>query len=334
MTHINGVSNSILETIGNTPVVRLNSVSKGLPANIYVKCEFMNPGGSIKDRIALHMVNEAEKRGDLRPGATIIEATSGNTGLGLALVAANRGYKCIFVMADKQSEEKRTLLRSAGARVIVCPTDVAPEDPRSYYQVAEKLAADIPNSFYNRQYTNLDNPAAHYHSTGPEIWKTFGASLDYFICSIGTGGTVSGISRYLKEQNDRIKIIGVDPIGSLFHEIFYTGKFTSIHSYYVEGIGEDFMPATMNLKSMDDIVQVNDKESFSMARRLIKEEGLLCGGSSGTAVAGAIKYLSGKSFDSKPNVLIVLPDASSRYLSKFMTDSWLKDIDLLEENTI
>jgi len=325
MTQLKNIASSILDTIGNTPVVKLNSIARGIDANIFVKCEFMNPGGSIKDRIALYMVDQAEKSGRIKPGATIIEATSGNTGMGLALVAAVRGYKCIFVMADKQSEEKRTMLRSAGAQVVVCPTDVDPEDPRSYYKVAEKLAAETPNCFYARQYSNLDNPDAHYASTGPEIWQTFGQELDYFVCSIGTGGTVSGISRYLKEKNSKVQVIGVDPIGSLYHETFHTGKHGAVHSYLVEGIGEDFMPQTMNMSSMDDVVQVSDKESFIMARRLIKEEGLHCGGSSGSAVAGALKFLEGKKFKSKANVLIILPDASSRYLSKFMSDSWLKD---------
>lgn len=331
MSHIKGTFQSILDVIGNTPVVKLNSVSKNTKANIYVKCEFMNPGGSIKDRIALYMIDQAEKEGRIKKGATIVEATSGNTGMGLAIVAACRGYKCIFVMADKQSEEKRTLLRSVGAQVVVCPTNVEPDDPRSYYQVAEKIAAETPNSFYARQYTNMDNPEAHYHSTGPEIWSTFGKKLDYFICSIGTGGTVSGISRYLKEKNSAVKVVGVDPLGSLYHDLFYKGTFGEVYPYYIEGIGEDFVPKTINLKSMDDIVQVSDQESFIMARRLIKEEGLMCGGSSGSAVAGALKYLSTVKIKADANVLIVLPDSSSRYISKFLQDDWLKKIGLYDE---
>lgn len=328
---------SILEAIGNTPIVRLNTVTQGLNANVYAKCEFMNPGGSIKDRIGVHIVNVAEKEGLLKAGGTIIEATSGNTGMGLALTAAVRGYKCIFVMADKQSEEKRTALRSTGAQVVICPTNVEPEDPRSYYQVAAKLARETPNAFYANQYYNPANPDAHYHSTGPEIWAQCESDLDILVCSIGTGGTVTGISKYLREKKKDIQIVGVDPVGSVFYDFFHTGNMPAAHSYYVEGIGEDFMPGTMQLSCMDDIVQVDDRESFGMARRLIREEGLLVGGSSGSAVIGAIKYISERmkwAHDKKPNILVILPDSSSRYLSKFLNDEWLKDAGLLERDPI
>lgn len=318
--------NSILDCVGNTPIVRLNKTVAGVNANVYGKCEFMNPGGSIKDRIGLHMINRAEQSGQLKPGGTIIEATSGNTGLGLALVAALRGYKCIFVMADKQSEEKQIALKATGARVVICPTDVAPEDERSYYRVADRLAKDTPNSFYANQYYNPANPETHYLTTGPEIWRQCGESLDYFVTSIGTGGTVTGCARYLRSKNPNIKIIGVDPKGSIFYELFHTGKTPEAHSYLIEGIGEDFMPSTMDLKCMDDIVQVGDEESFVMARRLIQEEALLCGGSSGSAVLGAVRFCQERMRWDKPrlpNVLVMLPDSSSRYLSKHLSEKWL-----------
>lgn len=328
---------NILAAIGETSIVKLNSVTKGLPANVYAKCEFMNPGGSVKDRIGVHIIDEAEKAGLLKPGGTIIEATSGNTGVGLAMTAATRGYKCIFVMADKQSEEKRTALRAMGAQVVICPTNVEPEDPRSYYQVADRLAKDTPNSFYSSQYYNPANPEAHYRSTGPEIWQQCGSELDFFICSIGTGGTVTGTAKYLREQNKNIQIIGVDPVGSIFYELFHTGKTPKAHSYYVEGIGEDFMPGTMDLKCMNNIVQVTDRESFTMARRLIREEGLLVGGSSGSAVAGAVKFINEQMLWQEkrlPNILVLLPDSSSRYLSKFLNDEWLKDAGLIDSEPI
>jgi cystathionine beta-synthase len=325
---------SVLEAIGHTPIVRLNSVVKNLSANVYAKCEFMNPGGSVKDRIAVNMLDAAEKQGFLKPGYTIIEATSGNTGVGLAMAAAVRGYKCIFVMADKQSEEKRTALRAMGAQVVICPTNVQPDDPRSYYCVADRLAKETPNSYYTSQYYNPANPEAHYLSTGPEIWEQCGSELDIFICSIGTGGTVTGIAKYLREQKNDIQIIGVDPVGSIFYELFHTGKAPQAHSYYVEGIGEDFMPGTMELKCMNDIIQVTDRESFSMARKLIREEGLLVGGSSGSAVIGAIKYIKKRlkwTQKRRPNVLVLLPDASSRYLSKFLNDGWLRNLGLINQ---
>jgi cystathionine beta-synthase len=319
---------NILEVIGDTPIVNLNRLIPHLNINLYGKCEFLNPGGSVKDRIGLHMINRAEQRGDLKPGGTIIEATSGNTGIGLAMAATLRGYKCIFVMADKQSKEKRLALEAMGAKVIICPTNVAAEDERSYYKVAERLAKDLPNSFYANQYRNPDNPDAHYCSTGPEIYRQCGSSLDFLMLGIGTGGTMTGIARYLKEHKPALKVIGIDPVGSIYFDLFHQGVIKDYHSYLIEGIGEDFLPTTIDMKLMDDIVQVDDKESFLMARRLLRELGLLVGGSSGSAVLGAIKYFEKcppKDTTLKPNVLVILVDSAIRYLSKYLDDDWMRE---------
>src|SRR6202140_623201 len=245
--------NNILEAVGHTPLVRLNRINQGLKPQIYVKAEFTNPGGSVKDRIGISMIDEAEKKGLLKPGGTIIEGTSGNTGMGLALVAAVRGYKCVFTTTDKQSKEKVDLLKALGAEVIVCPTAVEPDDPRSYYSVAKKLAREIPNSYYPNQYDNPCNPDAHYKTTGPEIWEDTEGKITHFVCGMGTGGTISGVGKFLKEKNSDVKIIGVDPIGSLYYEYVKTGKVGQAKTYVVEGIGEDIFPATMDFNVIDEV---------------------------------------------------------------------------------
>ncbi len=314
---------NILEAMGNTPLIRLNRIAKDSAAEIYVKADYLNPGGSVKDRIGVSMIDEAERKGLLKPGGTIIEGTSGNTGMGLALVAAVRGYKVVFTITDKQSREKIDLMKAFGAEVIVCPTAVEPEDPRSYYSVAKKLAREIPNSFYPNQYENPMNPEAHYQTTGPEIWNDSDGKITHFVCGIGTGGTISGVGRYLKERNPDVKIIGVDPIGSLYYEFVKTGKVGKALTYVVEGIGEDFFPATMNLKILDDVLQVNDEECFVWARRLAKKEGIFTGGSGGGCISGALRVAR----ECKPGDFVVafLPDSGTRYLSKVYNDEWMRE---------
>jgi cystathionine beta-synthase len=319
---------SVLAAIGDTPIVRLNSVTQGLKAEIYVKLEFLNPGGSMKDRVALRIIDDAEKSGQLKPGGTIVEATSGNTGAGLAQVAAVRGYHCIFVMPDKMSDEKVKALRAYGAKVVVCPTAVAPEDPRSYYSVAKRLVQETPGAMLANQYHNPSNPAAHYHSTGPEIWRQMEGKLDYFVAGMGTGGTLSGVGRYLKEQDPNIKTVGVDPLGSIYYDYLKTGSLVGTKTYKVEGIGEDFLPSTMDFQYLDEIVRVNDKECFYMTRRLVREEGIYCGGSSGAAVMGALKFA--QKLDEKRTLLVLLPDSASKYLSKIFDDTWMREHGFLE----
>ncbi len=268
--------NNILEAIGRTPLIKLNRLSRGFKAQVYAKCDYLNPGGSVKDRIGISMMEDAEKRGLLKPGGTIIEGTSGNTGMGLALGAIIKGYKAIFTITDKQSKEKIDLLKAMGAEVIVCPTAVAPEDPRSYHSVARKLANEIPNSFHANQYYNPSNPEVHYRTTGPEIWEDSEGRVTHFIAGMGTGGTVTGIGRYLKEQNPNIKMIGVDPVGSILYEFFHHGTPGKAETYKVEGIGEDFCPGNLDFSVLDDIVQVTDKDSFLWARRLARQGRHLC----------------------------------------------------------
>jgi len=315
--------NNILEAVGHTPLIRLNRINQGLKPQMYVKAEFTNPGGSVKDRIGITMIDEAEKKGLLKPGGTIIEGTSGNTGMGLALVAAVRGYKCVFTTTDKQSKEKVDLLKALGAEVIVCPTAVEPEDPRSYYSVAKKLAREIPNSYYPNQYDNPMNPEAHYQTTGPEIWEDSEGKITHFVCGVGTGGTISGVGKFLKERNPNVKIVGVDPYGSLYYDFFKTGKTIKGKTYVVEGIGEDFFPTTMNLKILDDIIQVVDEECFVFARRLAKMEGLFTGGSGGGCISGALRL--GKELGPNDFVVALLPDTGMRYLSKVYNEEWMRE---------
>ncbi|PRP92404.1 putative cystathionine beta-synthase [Enhygromyxa salina] len=324
-----GAVPSIIEAIGSTPIVRLNAVTADIESEIYVKVEYMNPAGSMKDRVGLNIIRDAEERGMLGPGGTIIEATSGNTGAGLAMVAAIRGYKCIFVMPDKMSQEKVSALRAYGAKVVICPTAVEPSDPRSYYSVAKRLVEETPGAFYANQYHNPANPEAHYVSTGPEIWDQTKGEFDVFASGMGTGGTLSGCGRYFKERKPEIQIVGVDPVGSLYYEYVKTGRMTKAFSYYVEGIGEDFLPSTMNLDILDDIVQVDDRECFMMTRELVRREGIFCGGSCGAAVMGAIKYA--RSLDEPKRILVLLPDNAQKYLSKIFNDDWMRSNGFLDE---
>ncbi|MFZ5478205.1 MAG: cystathionine beta-synthase [Myxococcota bacterium] len=320
---------NILQCIGDTPSVRLNRVTAGLAGDLYAKVEYINPANSVKDRMAVKIIDDLEKSGKLKPGGTIVEATSGNTGAGLAMTAAVRGYKTIFVMPDKQSEEKRAALRAYGAKVVICPTDVEPDDPRSYYKTAARLVEETPNAAYSNQYHNPSNPQAHYELTGPEIWEQFEGKLDVFISGLGTGGTISGIGKYLKEKDPKVRVVGVDPVGSLYFDYFHTGQLTQPYSYKVEGIGEDFLPSTMDFSFVDDVVRVNDKECFVMTRRLVREEGIFAGTSSGAAVAGAVKWMRLNGKDGM-RALVLLPDSGARYLSKVYNDNWMRENGFLE----
>ncbi len=323
------IHESILSTIGHTPLVKLNKLVGRGDATVLLKCEFMNPGASVKDRMALHILDKAERQGLLKPGGTIVENTSGNTGMGVALAAAVRGYRCIFTMPDKMSMEKINRLKALGAQVIVTPTNVAAEDPKSYYETAKRIARETPNSFYLNQYHNLDNIEAHYVTTGPEIWEETEGKIDYFVGGLGTGGTMSGAGKFFKEKKPGVVNVGVDPIGSVYEGYFRTGKLPQPHVYKVEGIGEDMLCKAMDFSVLDDIRQVDDKQSFVAARRLAREEGVFAGGSSGAAVHVAVELA--KEVGRGKLIVTLLPDSGSSYISKFYSDEWMRDNGFLED---
>lgn len=328
------IKNNILETIGNTPLIRLNKITKDLPCEVVAKVDYFNPGNSIKDRMALKMVEVAEQQGKLKPGGTIIEGTSGNTGMGLALAAVVKGYKCIFVTTDKQSKEKADILKAVGAEVIVCPTNVLPEDPRSYYSVAARLAKEIPNSFHMNQYDNLANRQAHYESTGPEIWKQTDGKITHLVCTAGTGGTITGTAMYLKEKNPNIKIWAIDVYGSLLTKYFKTGEIDmkEVKPYISEGFGEDFVPGNYDMSVIDHFEQVTDKDGAVMARRLAKEEGLFCGYSAGSCLQGLLQLKHQLTKDDL--VVCILHDHGSRYVGKIYNDQWMMERGFLDVTTI
>lgn len=324
------IYDNILGTMGQTPLVRLHKVTRSVRAEVIAKVEYFNPGGSIKDRIGVQIIDDAEADGTLKPGGTIVEATSGNTGVGLAIVAAIRGYKTVFVMPDKMSNEKIRLLRAFGARVIVTPTNVEPEDPRSYYSVARQVNADTPNSILANQYHNPSNPKTHELTTGPEIWEQTEGKVDAVVIGMGTGGTITGIGRYLKSKNPNIQIVGVDPIGSILYDYFKTGQMSEAHTYKIEGIGEDFIPSNYDFSVIDEMVKVTDKESFLITRRLVREEGIFVGVSGGSALAGALTYIKQQRWGEDKRVVVILPDSGSRYLSKVFDDDWMRENGMLD----
>jgi cystathionine beta-synthase len=325
------IHNNILETIGNTPLVRINKIAAHLPCTVLAKVETFNPGHSIKDRMAVKMLDDAEAAGRISAGGTIIECTSGNTGMGLALAAAVKGYRCIFTTSDKQSKEKFDMLKALGAEVIVCPTNVEPTDPRSYYSVAARLAKEIPNSCWFNQYDNLSNRQAHYESTGPEIWEQTGGKVTHLVVGVGTGGTISGTAKYLKEQNPNIKIWGIDTYGSVFKKYKETGIFDEgeIYPYITEGIGEDILPKNVDFDLIDAFEKVTDKDGALMARRLAREEGLLLGYSCGSAMAGVLQL--SEQFKADDVVVVIFHDHGSRYVGKVFNDDWMRERGFLED---
>src|SRR5690554_3136325 len=325
------VYNNILETIGNTPLVRLNKITKDIEATVLAKVETTNPGNSVKDRMAVKMVEEAEKNGLLKPGGTIIEGTSGNTGMGLALVAIIKGYKLICVLSDKQSKEKMDILRAVGAEVVVCPTNVEPDDPRSYYSVSRRLAEETPNSWYVNQYDNLANRAAHYEQTAPEIWEQTNGKITHFVVGVGTGGTISGVGKYLKEKNPDIKILGIDTYGSVFKKYHETGIFdqNEIYPYITEGIGEDILPKNVDFSIIDGFTKVTDKDAAIYTQKLAKMEGFFLGNSAGAAIKGLLQL---KDKFTKDDVVVVLfHDHGSRYVGKMYNDDWMREQGFIED---
>lgn len=325
----NNVFENLLDAVGDTPLVKLGKVApQGSRHTFWAKLETANPGGSVKDRIAIEIIESAERRGDLKPGGTIVEATSGNTGLGLAMVAAIKGYKSIFVMPDKISEEKRAILRAYGSEVIITPTGVEPEDPRSHYSVTAKLAKEIPGAFCTNQYHNPDNVKVHYKTTGPELWNQLGSKLDVFVAGAGTGGTISGVGKFLKEKNPAVKIVLADPIGSILYDLFYHKKvMTPPAPYKVEGVGEDMLPDNVHFDVMDSVVQVDDKSAFKMTKEIISKEGMCVGPSSALALVAAVEY--SKKLEKPSNIVVLFPDSGRAYLSKAFNDQWLKENGLI-----
>lgn len=324
------VVNSILELFGKTPLVKLNHITKDIKAGVFAKMESMNPGASVKDRIGLAMIEDAEKRGLLKPDGTIIEATSGNTGIGLALTSAVKGYKCIFTMTEKVSVEKRRYLQALGADVVICPMTAKHDTPENYVNVAKRINAETPNSLFIYQYNNPSNPDAHYHTTGPELWEQTQGRITHFVGSLGTGGTVSGTGRFLKEKNPNIKIIAADPYGSIFKTYKESGIMTEGTPYLVEGIGQDMLPENVHFKYIDEIINITDKDSFHLSRRLGREEGIFCGGSTGTNLAAALRVA--KDLDENGVVVFVVCDTGERYLSKHHSDEWMREKRLLEKD--
>ena len=320
--------NNILEVIGHTPMIRLNRVARGVKATLLAKLEYLNPGGSVKDRIGITMLEAAEKEGKIKPGGTIIEGTSGNTGMGLALAAAIKGYQCIFTMPDKMSQEKIDALRALGAEVIVTPSEVEHHDPRSYHSVAERLSREIPNSFFPNQYENPANTEAHYKTTGPEIWEQTEGKITHVVAGVGTGGTITGVARFLKEKNPRIQVIGADPAGSIFAEMFKTGRKPQVQPYKIEGIGQDELPSNVDFSVIDEIYAVSDKNAFQLTRQLAHFEGIFAGGSSGAALYAALKTAA--ALTENDLVVVIIPDSGTRYLSKIYNDNWMRENQFLE----
>ncbi|MBE7173342.1 MAG: pyridoxal-phosphate dependent enzyme [Williamsia sp.] len=328
------IKNNVLETIGNTPLIKLNRIAQDFPCTVLAKVEYFNPGNSVKDRMALKMVEVAEQEGKLKPGGTIIEGTSGNTGMGLALAAVVKGYKCIFTTTDKQSKEKIDILKAVGAEVIVCPTNVEPEDPRSYYSVARRLAREVPNSYYFNQYDNLANRQAHYETTGPELWSQTDGKITHLVVATGTGGTVTGTAQYLKEKNPAIQVWAMDPYGSLLTKYFRTGEadMNEVHPYITEGIGEDFVPQNYDMQYVDHFEQVTDKDAAIMARRIAKEEGLFCGYSTGTAFQGLVQLRH--KLREGDVVVVIFCDHGSRYVGKVYNDQWMMERGFLDVKSL